>query len=42
MEETGRQGIKAKNIFISEELQETQKLMPISSDDRERLENSII
>ena len=41
MEETGRQGIKAKNIFISEELQETQKLMPISSDDRERLENSI-
>jgi len=41
MKEVGRQGIRLKSIVISKELEETQKVMPISKEDKERLEESI-
>ena len=41
MKEVGRQGIRLKSIVISKELEETQKVMPISDEDKERLEESI-
>ena len=41
MKELARQPVKMSRILISKELEETQKLMPISNDDRKSLENSI-